>query len=68
MHSERLPAVRSVLDDGASVGKIRRIVSHHCFRAPRNSSPATFACTAGSSHLARWEILVGTAFAPSCGP
>nr|CUV32236.1 protein of unknown function [Ralstonia solanacearum] len=33
MHSSRLQAMRSVLDDGASVGDIRRITSHFSFDA-----------------------------------
>ena len=34
MHSARLPAMRAVLDDGQSVGDIKRITSSFCFRAP----------------------------------
>lgn len=34
MHSDRLPALRSVLDDGESVGDITRIASQFSFRAP----------------------------------
>jgi len=34
MHSERLPALRSVLDDGKSVGTIKRIASQFSFLAP----------------------------------
>lgn len=34
MHSARLAKMREVLDDGTSVGEIRRINSHFCFRAP----------------------------------
>ncbi|MFO1096572.1 MAG: Gfo/Idh/MocA family oxidoreductase [Planctomycetaceae bacterium] len=34
MHSARLARMREVLDDGASVGEIRRINSHFSFRAP----------------------------------
>ncbi len=34
VHSDRLPALRSVLDDGESVGDITRIMSQFSFRAP----------------------------------
>jgi len=34
MHSERLPRMREVLDDGASVGDIRRITTSFSFCAP----------------------------------
>ncbi len=34
MHSARLPLLRQVLDDGETVGDIRRIASHFCFSAP----------------------------------
>ena len=34
MHSDRLPALRNVLDDGESVGEITRIASQFSFRAP----------------------------------
>ncbi|HEY3788735.1 MAG TPA: Gfo/Idh/MocA family oxidoreductase [Urbifossiella sp.] len=34
MHSARLPLLRKVLDDGETVGDIRRIASHFCFSAP----------------------------------
>lgn len=34
MHSARLPRMREVLDDGASVGGIKRITTSFCFRAP----------------------------------
>lgn len=34
MHSARLAKLREVLDDGSSVGEIRRINSHFSFRAP----------------------------------
>src|SRR6185437_3400915 len=34
MHSARLPLLRRVLDDGESVGEIRRIATQFCFSAP----------------------------------
>jgi predicted dehydrogenase len=34
MHSARLPLLRQVLDDGETVGDIRRITSQFCFSAP----------------------------------
>src|SRR5262249_35915248 len=34
MHSARLPLLRRVLDDGESVGPLRRIASQFCFAAP----------------------------------
>jgi predicted dehydrogenase len=34
MHSRRLPRLREILDDGKSVGEIRRITSAFSFRAP----------------------------------
>lgn len=34
MHSARLPEVRRVLDDGPTIGKIRRICTQFTFRAP----------------------------------
>jgi predicted dehydrogenase len=34
MHSRRLPLLRQVLDDGESVGDVRRIASQFSFRAP----------------------------------
>lgn len=34
MHSARLPALRKALDDGESVGEVKRIVSQFTFRAP----------------------------------
>ncbi len=34
MHSQRLPKLREVLDDGESVGKLRRITSAFSFAAP----------------------------------
>ena len=34
MHSARLPRLREVLDDGRSVGQIKRITSQFSFRAP----------------------------------
>lgn len=34
MHSRRLPRIREVLNEGESVGEIRRIQSHFSFRAP----------------------------------
>lgn len=34
MHSSRLPLLRQVLDDGETVGEIRRITSQFCFSAP----------------------------------
>jgi predicted dehydrogenase len=34
MHSARLPLLRKVLDDGESVGALRRIASHFSFAAP----------------------------------
>ena len=34
MHSARLPALRAVLDDGQSVGKLKRIASQFSFLAP----------------------------------
>ena len=34
MHSQRLPALREVLDDGTSVGEIRRIATQFSFMAP----------------------------------
>ncbi|MCH2211197.1 MAG: Gfo/Idh/MocA family oxidoreductase [Fuerstiella sp.] len=33
MHSDRLPAMRAVLDDGVSIGPLRRITSHFSFCA-----------------------------------
>ncbi|MEO2037068.1 MAG: Gfo/Idh/MocA family oxidoreductase [Planctomycetaceae bacterium] len=33
MHSTRLPAIRRILDDGISIGPLRRIVSHFSFCA-----------------------------------
>ena len=36
MHSGRLPLLRDVLDDGASIGEVRRIQSHFSFRAPED--------------------------------
>lgn len=49
MHSSRLQAMRSVLDDGASVGDIRRITSHFSFDADaawveRNSAVEPAGC------------------------
>lgn len=34
MHSQRLPKLRETLNDGESVGEIKRIASHFSFRAP----------------------------------
>jgi predicted dehydrogenase len=34
MHSTRMPQLREVLDDGASVGEIKRIATQFSFRAP----------------------------------
>ncbi len=34
MHSARLPLLRKVLDDGETVGDLRRITSQFCFSAP----------------------------------
>jgi predicted dehydrogenase len=34
MHSDRMGAIRGVLDDGESVGKIKRITSQFSFKAP----------------------------------
>ncbi|WP_417850614.1 Gfo/Idh/MocA family protein [Thalassoglobus sp.] len=34
MHSKRMPELRKVIDDGESVGKIKRIQSHFSFCAP----------------------------------
>ncbi len=34
MHSKRMPELRKVLDDGESVGKLKRIQSHFSFCAP----------------------------------
>ncbi len=34
MHSGRLPLLRSVLDDGTTVGTVRRVASHFTFAAP----------------------------------
>lgn len=34
MHSQRLPAIRKVLDDGATVGRIRRMTASFSFCAP----------------------------------
>jgi predicted dehydrogenase len=42
MHSERLPRLREVLDDGASVGEIKRITSAFSFCAPDEFFTATF--------------------------
>lgn len=36
MHSDRLPALRAVLDDGISVGRIRRIATQFSFFAPED--------------------------------
>jgi len=36
MHSQRLPALREVLDDGGSIGQIRRIQSGFSFLAPED--------------------------------
>ncbi|REJ85701.1 MAG: gfo/Idh/MocA family oxidoreductase [Planctomycetota bacterium] len=36
MHSARMPKVREALDDGESVGRIRRIASHFSFCAPED--------------------------------
>jgi predicted dehydrogenase len=36
MHSERFQQMRGVLDDGESVGNVKRIVSHHCFAGPED--------------------------------
>jgi predicted dehydrogenase len=36
MHSRRLPLLRQVLDDGQSIGTIRRITSQFSFLAPEN--------------------------------
>lgn len=36
MHSARLPALRAVLDDGASIGTIRRIATQFSFFAPED--------------------------------
>jgi predicted dehydrogenase len=36
MHSHRLDAIRHVLDDGESVGEIKRITSQFSFRAPED--------------------------------
>lgn len=35
MHSQRMPVLRALLDDGVSVGKLRRIASHFSFNAPQ---------------------------------
>ena len=35
MHSRRLAALRQILDDGQSVGRIRRIATQFSFKAPR---------------------------------
>ncbi len=34
MHSQRLPAIRAVLDDGTSIGRVKRITSQFSFMAP----------------------------------
>ena len=34
MHSKRLPILRSVIDDGESIGKLKRIQTHFTFCAP----------------------------------
>jgi predicted dehydrogenase len=34
MHSQRLPKLRAILDDGQTVGPIKRISSEFCFAAP----------------------------------
>jgi predicted dehydrogenase len=34
MHSARLPLLRQVLDDGETVGELRRVASSFCFSAP----------------------------------
>ncbi|MFT5528340.1 MAG: putative dehydrogenase [Pirellulaceae bacterium] len=36
MHSDRFRQMREVLDDGESVGNVKRIVSHHCFAGPED--------------------------------
>src|SRR5262245_45079284 len=36
MHSARLPLLRKVLDDGESVGAVRRITSQFCFSGPED--------------------------------
>ena len=36
MHSQRLPALRKVIDDGNSLGKLKRIQSHFTFCAPED--------------------------------
>ncbi len=36
MHSARLPRMRAVLDDGTSIGPLKRITSHFSFQAPEN--------------------------------
>ena len=43
MHSQRLARVRETLDDGASVGQIKRIVRNSVFPEARIFSATTFA-------------------------
>lgn len=33
MHSDRLPAMRTIIDDGVTIGSLKRITSHHVFAA-----------------------------------
>jgi predicted dehydrogenase len=36
MHSERLSLLRQLLEDGSSIGRIKRIHCHHAFKAPES--------------------------------
>lgn len=45
MHSARLPAIREVLDDGDSIGAVRRIVSHFCFCADDEFYSSNIRCS-----------------------
>ena len=68
MHSPRLPLLRKVLDDGESVGELRRItVATSASRPPASSCRRTSASATPSSRSAASATWAGTTSASRCG-
>ena len=56
MHSERMKRIRAVIDDGKSVGKLRRINTQFSFCAPEEFLTQNIQCTAISNLTVAWGI------------
>ena len=67
MHGKRLPLLRLVLDDGETVGQLRRITSQFSFAAGDDFLSGNIRVSKAMEPLGRWATSAGTTSASRCG-